>query len=81
MKKFTADIEAGRIVLLPHDSAIETHFQKLVLGLHRRQPPVVIRTFDAIHLATAELLGASEVITTDLRMRDGAAALGMQLFP
>ena len=79
--KFRSDVKAGRIVLLPVDGAVEAQFRGLVPQLHRGKPPVVIRTFDAIHLATAVLLPATEVVTTDPRMRDGAAVLGMKLFP
>lgn len=79
--KFLADVSAGRIVVLSFDSHVELHFRTLVLQLHRRQPPVVVRTLDAIHLATAQLLPADEVVTLDGHMRAGAAALGLRVFP
>jgi len=40
-----------------------------------------VRTLDAIHLATAHLLPADEVVTLDGHMRAGATALGLNLFP
>ena len=79
--KFRSDVKAGRIVLLPVDGAVETHFRSMVPQLHRRQPSIKIRTADAMHLATAVVLAATEVVTTDSHMRDGAAALGFKLFP
>lgn len=79
--KYLADVSAGRIVVLPLDSRVELHFRSLVLQLHRRQPPIVVRTLDAIHLATAHLLPADEVVTLDGHMRAGAAALGLKVFP
>lgn len=57
------------------------HFRKLVIQFHRQQPPVVVRTLDGIHLATAHLLQADEVVTLDSHMRGGATSLGLKLFP
>src|SRR5438093_2121800 len=70
--KFLADVSAGRIGVLPFDARIEAHFRMLGLQLHRRKPPIVVRTLDAIHLATAYLLSADEVVTTDAHLRAGA---------
>jgi len=46
----------------------------------RKFPAEPIRTLDAIHLATAEALGAPPalvtIVTRDLRVRDNATALG-----
>jgi predicted nucleic acid-binding protein len=81
LAKLRSDVKAGRIVLLPVDGAVETNFRTMVPQLHRRTPPVTIRTADAMHLATAVLLPATEVVTTDSQMRDGAAMLGLKLFP
>lgn len=79
--KFLADVSAGRIVVLPFDARVEAHFRKLALQFHRQRPPVVVRTLDAIHLATAHLLPADEVVTLDSHMRAGATLLDLKLFP
>lgn len=79
--KFLADVFASRIVVLPFDARVEARFRTLVLQFHRHQPPIVVRTLDAIHLATAHLLPADEVVTMDGHMRAGAAALGLKIFP
>ncbi len=44
-------------------------------------PRSVLRSLDAIHLASAQLLGADlrAVVTYDQRMSTGAAALGLQV--
>jgi hypothetical protein len=78
---FRSDVNAGRVVLHPVDGAVETQFRTLVLTLHRQQPPTFIRTFDAIHLATAMLLSATEVATADVQMRNAAIAIGLKVFP
>lgn len=79
--KFLTDVSAGRIAVLPFNARTEARFRTLVLEFHRRKPPIVVRTLDAIHLATAHLLPADEVVTMDGHMRAGATALGLKLFP
>ena len=79
--RFLSDVSLGRVILLPVTPEVEARFRSLVLQLHRRTPAVVIRTFDAIHIASADLLAATEVVTTDPRMRAGATAIGLKLYP
>ncbi len=79
--RFEADVTASRIVLLPMDTALEERFRNLTLRLHRLAPPVFTRTLDAIHLATADLHGAKELIATDENLRKCAAAIGLRVFP
>ncbi|MBV8085582.1 MAG: type II toxin-antitoxin system VapC family toxin [Chloroflexi bacterium] len=61
------------IVLMPIDQ--ET------LELAATLQPVSLRSLDAIHLATAQLLGSDlgVFITYDARLAEGARALGMQV--
>ena len=49
----------------------------VVLELARSIEPPVLRSLDAIHLATAIALGCHEVWTYDDRLADGAMARGM----
>jgi predicted nucleic acid-binding protein len=79
--RFLEDVNDGRVVLLPINAAVETRFRAMVLRLHRLQQPVIIRTVDAIHLATADLVPASEIVTTDAHLRAGATELGLNVFP
>jgi predicted nucleic acid-binding protein len=50
-----------------------------VLDLARSMPPPVLRSLDAIHLATARLVGddLDHLITYDKRMIAAAVAVGM----
>ena len=79
--KFLADVSAGKVTLIPFDETVESRYHNLVLRLHRLKPPVVARTLDCIRLATAELIGAEEVVVMDAGLRKAAAAIGLKVFP
>jgi len=81
LARFEADVAANRIRLLPMDAALEHRFRNLTLRLHRLSPPVFTRTLDAIHLATADMHAATELIATDANLRKCAAAIGLKVFP
>jgi len=63
------------------DAQEEVEFNAIMARCYRHAPPIPIRTFDAIHLATARVAGETEVVATDKRMRDAAKLLGFLLFP
>jgi predicted nucleic acid-binding protein len=71
----------GEIVLRTMDDSVEARFRSLVLELIRRPQPVLIRTFDGIHLATASLWKATTFVASDHGLRRAAAAAGFALFP
>jgi hypothetical protein len=79
--KFLMDAATGRIKLLPIDPGLEEKFRRLVLRLHRLNPALLVRTLDAIHIATVEAQGASEFVATDVNMRKCATAVGLKLYP
>jgi predicted nucleic acid-binding protein len=79
--KFASDVGAGKITLTPMDQSLESRFRQLVVKLHSLTPPLIVRTLDAIHIANADLHGATEFVTTDVNMRKCAAAIGLTLFP
>jgi uncharacterized protein with PIN domain len=78
---FLADVAAGKVRLIPMSASVETRFRQLVLRLHRLNPPLVVRTLDAMHLATADLQGTDVLVATDTRVRKCAAAIGLKLYP
>ena len=71
----------GTVVLVPMHEAEEDRFRNLVLRFCRSKPPLFTRTLDGIHVATAVLHGASEMISTDLNMRKCAEAAGLVVYP
>ena len=74
-KQFIADEIAGRIMMIPNgkDVAIET--EKLVNKAYNQPTPTMIRSLDAIHVASALTIKASAVITTDKRLKEVASLM------
>ncbi len=79
--EFLADVASGAVVLLSMNEAVEDRFRNLVLRLYGSKPPMFARTLDGMHVATADLHGASEIVSTDLNMRKCAAAIGLAIYP
>ena len=75
------DITAGEIRIVDLDSRVEAEFNVLMATCYRRTPPLPIRTFDAVHLASARVSGETEIVATDKRLRDAARLLGFSVFP
>ena len=48
---------------------------------YRRTPPLPLRTLDAIHLTAAQTAGETELVATDIRLREAAKLIGLSLFP
>ena len=75
------DITAGEIRIVDLDSRVEAEFNVLMATCYRRTPPLPIRTFDAVHLASARVSGETEIVATDKRLRDAAKLLGFAICP
>ena len=78
-KKFRADVEKGRVMLLAVGHDVLAQSVEVARRCYGRKPPVMLRTLDGIHLATALVAKCSEIVTTDRRMRQGADFLGLSL--
>ena len=76
-----ADVDAGDVRLIHHSVAAEAEFGRVLDTCFAKTPPVLIRTLDAIHLASAKVAGEIEIVATDKRLREAALALGFTLFP
>jgi predicted nucleic acid-binding protein len=53
----------------------------VVLNRARAIGPASLRSLDAIHLAAAVSLGATEILTFDLRLAEAAASMGVKAIP
>lgn len=60
-----SDIAAGEFGSFPSAPAIETAFVAIMASRYRHTPCVPMRTFDALHLASARFAGETEIVTTD----------------
>ena len=79
--KFRADCGGGRIVLIPYGDDVAAKAEQVVrLALRRRQLGM-IRSLDAIHIASALSVGAKTMVATDLRLREVAALAKLKLEP
>jgi predicted nucleic acid-binding protein len=81
LNQLEQDIAAGQIRVVEIGPQVEVEFKSILVACYRRLPPVPVRTFDALHLATARAEGQAELVTTDKQMRSAATLLGLSLFP
>ncbi|MGB8169672.1 MAG: type II toxin-antitoxin system VapC family toxin [Chthoniobacteraceae bacterium] len=75
---FNERVHAKQLLLHPLNSVV---LKKANHVLERCHPAVPLRTLDAIHTAACDLSQDFPLCTTDKRMRDAAAVLGIPLFP
>jgi predicted nucleic acid-binding protein len=75
---FNERVQAREIVLHPLNGVV---LKKATHILERCHPAVALRTLDAIHTAACDLSQDFPLCTTDKRMRDAAAKLGIPVFP
>jgi len=80
-RRFRADCQAGRVVLIPYGLDLVEEMEKLSRLASQRRPPVMVRSLDLIHLASAVVSRAAALVATDQRLRDLGAMYGMELVP
>ncbi len=81
LNELEQDIAAGDIQVVELDTALESEFKTVMATCYRNSPPLLVRTFDAIHVAAARTAGETEVVATDKRLRVAAKLVGLSLFP
>ena len=80
-RRFLADCKAGRIVQIPYGDDVTTAAEDIVQLALLRPKPIMIRALDAIHVASAMVMRATVVVTTDARMREVALLTKLQALP
>ncbi|HET6250059.1 MAG TPA: type II toxin-antitoxin system VapC family toxin [Tepidisphaeraceae bacterium] len=78
---FDQDIRTGMITVVKFDAAVSLRFESIVEHCLGMTPFLPLRTLDAIHLATAVVVGANEIVATDRYLREAAKALGISVYP
>ena len=76
-----SDIATGSVTVVSCDVAVRAKYHEIVDHCHAQQPPIFIRTNDALHLAAAICAGETEIVATDKRLREAAVAMGLTVFP
>lgn len=72
-------IETEELVQIALSGVLERPMGAEVLALARRMDPPVLRSLDAIHLATAVLIDADVVLAYDRRLADAGVRLGLRM--
>ena len=67
------DVEVDKLVEVSLSGVLEKPITSEVIALARRLNPAVLRSLDAIHLATALLVDADVILAYDLRLIEAAA--------
>ena len=80
-QQILADLGAGEWQAIEVGPDVEAEFNRVLDVVHRRTPPLFLRTLDAIHIASARVAGETEIVATDKRLREAAVLLGFTLFP
>ena len=75
------DIAAGEIRLIELSADVEREYGQVLSLCYQQNPPIPVRTLDALHLASARAATQAVIVGTDKRMRDAARLLGFSLFP
>ena len=81
IQQFDADIAGGEIEAVALDDAVERQFADVLKTCFSQTPPLLIRTNDALHLASAKISGETEFVTADTRQRAAALLLGFTVLP
>ena len=78
LKEFESDAAAGRIRCIEFSELLERAFHGVVTTCMQQNPPMLVRTLDAIHLAAARVSGETEFVATDVRFCAAAELLGLK---
>ncbi len=80
-ERFTHDVAAGRIITVPYGPTVLEGVEQLVVRAYSADPPVLIRSLDAVHVASALASRAAWVVATDTRLRDAATLVALRVAP
>jgi predicted nucleic acid-binding protein len=80
-RKLNDHIEAEKIVLVPYGPRIVAEAEKLLQLIVRSKTKRLIRSLDAIHVASALECTAGTLVATDLRLREMAILAGLEVLP
>ena len=80
-KQLLADESAGRIIMIPGGKDIIAETEELVKKVYSQPKPIMLRSLDAIHIASALTVNASTLFTTDKRLKEASLLMGLEVLP
>lgn len=80
-EKLKKDRDARLLIQIPCSDDVVSQAQQVIERAAHHHPPIMIRSMDAIHVASALISGAKTMVATDDRLRVVAALNGLRLIP
>lgn len=80
-REFQLDIETAILAIVPFGRIVQHEFDRIIPICYGATPPIPVRTLDGLLLASALIAKTPELVSTDARMRRGAAFLGLRVLP
>jgi len=80
-EQLVRDAADGSIRVIEFSTEVEKRFRDVLIRCFSRNPPLQIRTLDALHVSFALAAGESEMVVTDKRLREAASYLALKVFP
>lgn len=79
--RFLSDAAAGRLVIVPNGPQVTDEAQRLVKAAYTQPEPLLLRSLDTLHLASALAAAATTVVATDKRLRAAATLMELEVLP
>jgi predicted nucleic acid-binding protein len=80
-ERFCKDVDKGRLALIGLTEDVHREAERMGPLLSERKPPLLVRSLDLIHLATALAAKSRDLVATDVRLRDVASVAGLRVLP
>ena len=68
-------------MIVPYGEDVIAAAAKIAEQAYLSAQPVMLRSLDAIHMASATIVGSKIMVVTDARLRDVAAMARMRVLP
>jgi predicted nucleic acid-binding protein len=79
--RFSQQIETGFFKLIVYNAQVKDRAAEVIRRCYRAPKPVVIRSLDAMQIASALVGEVSEIVSADLRMREAGMLWGLRILP
>ena len=80
-RRFQAECDSGLLSLIPYNRHVVREVERLGRLAYGQPRPILIRSLDLIHVASAKVGGADAIVTTDKRLATLARVLQIPVIP